>query len=176
QNQVAANFDGNTGTFRMAGGAGFSGGGLGSADGRSRGSLAGKPGVTGPAGAPSDAGVPIYGAGQNLTNIADVSSALKKSEEKAKETLKRKDATEKEKKEAEQTLKQVADAEKLRDEATKGVVKQLDQAQFVSGFGSNGGEEFLSYMNISEALLLKGGADWKKWDQKMTENLVRVQD
>jgi hypothetical protein len=173
QNQVASNFDGKSGTFRMAPGAGFGGG-----DGLSRGGAAGRPGAPttrSPAG-PSDAGVPIYGAGQNVTNIADVAAALKKSEEKAKETLKRKDATDKEKKEAEQTLKQVADAEKLREEATKGVVKQLDQAQFVNGFGSNGGEEFLSYMNISEALLLKGGADWKKWDQKMTENLVRVQD
>jgi len=176
QNQVAANFDGRSGTFRMAGGAGLGGGSLGGADGLSRGSVAGKPGATGPAGAPTDAGVPIYGAGQNLTNMADLSAARKKAEEKAKDTLKRKDATEKEKKEAEKTLKEVADTEKLREEATKGVVKQLDQAQFVSGFGSNGGEEFLSYMNISEALLLKGGEDWKKWDQKMTENLVRVQD
>ena len=27
--------------------------------------------------------------------------------------------------------------------------KQLDQPAFVQGFGSNGGEEFLSFMNIS---------------------------
>jgi hypothetical protein len=176
QNQVASNFDGKSGSFRMAGGG--VGAGFGGGDGLGRGALAGRPGApatSSPAG-PSDAGVPIYGAGQNVTNIADVAAALKKAEEKAKETLKRKDATDKEKQEAEKTIKQAADAEKLRDDATKSVVKQLDQAQFVNGFGSNGGEEFLSYMNISEALLLKGGEEWKKWDQKMTENLVRVQD
>ncbi|HLW65106.1 MAG TPA: prenyltransferase/squalene oxidase repeat-containing protein [Gemmataceae bacterium] len=173
QNQVASNFDGNSGTFRMAGGgAGGDGLGRGAVSGRSSSLGAGAGGI----GGPSDAGVPIYGAGQNLTNSADVSAALKTKAEKAKETLNRKDATDKEKKEAEETIKLVERNEKLREEATKGVVKQLDQAQFVNGFGSNGGEEFLSYMNISEALLLKGGADWKKWDQKMTDNLVRVQD
>jgi hypothetical protein len=175
QNQVASNFDGKSGSFRMSGG----GAGFGGGDGLGRGATglrAGTPAPAMPGGAPTDAGVPIYGAGQNVTNIADVAAALKKAEEKAKDTLKRKDATDKEKQEAEKTIKQVADAEKLRDEATKSVVKQLDQAQFVNGFGSNGGEEFLSYMNISEALLLKGGTEWKKWDQKMTENLVRVQD
>ncbi|HEV3144769.1 MAG TPA: prenyltransferase/squalene oxidase repeat-containing protein [Gemmataceae bacterium] len=167
QNQVAANFDGRSGSFRMAGGG---------AGGVSRGASPGTSAPSGGFGGPSDAGVPIYGAGQNVTNIADVSAALRKSQEKAKETLNRKDATDKEKKEAEKTLKQCDEANALCDQAVKSVVKQLDQPQFIQGFGSNGGEEFLSYMNISEALLLKGGDDWKKWDQKMTENLVRVQD
>jgi hypothetical protein len=73
-------------------------------------------------------------------------------------------------------LKRVDEAEKLLEESTKGVVKQLENPAFVQGFGSNGGEEFLSYMNISEALLLKGGDEWKKWDKSMTESLTRIQD
>ena len=54
--------------------------------------------------------------------------------------------------------------------------EQLKSAAFVSGFGSNGGEEFLSYLHISESLLSKGGEEWEDWDRRMTENLERVQN
>ena len=56
------------------------------------------------------------------------------------------------------------------------LIERLDDKQFVSGFGSNGGEEFLSYMTIAESLVLKGGDEWKKWDTEMTRNLDRVQN
>ncbi len=171
QGQVAANFDGKTGAFKpaMAGGAGgFVGGGvdrLGRAP-------------TGGAGAagPSDAGVPLYAAGQGLTNIADVSAALKEAGIKAKKTLDDKDAKKEDKDKAQLTLKKIEENEKLREEATKSVVKQMQSEGFNRGFGSNGGEEFLSFMNIGEALLMKGGEDFKKWDKSMTDMIVRVQD
>ena len=47
---------------------------------------------------------------------------------------------------------------------------------FVAGFGSNGGEEFLSFLNISESLLIKGGKDWVDWDAKMATGLNKAQD
>ena len=47
--------------------------------------------------------------------------------------------------------------------------------RFIAGFGSNGGEEFLSYMNIAESLVVKGGDEWKRWDAKMTANLDRAE-
>jgi len=55
-------------------------------------------------------------------------------------------------------------------------VAKLDDKQFVNGFGSNGGEEFLSYLNIGESLFQKGGADWEKWDKSMTGNVNNVQN
>jgi hypothetical protein len=61
-------------------------------------------------------------------------------------------------------------------QAQKAVVDRLDDKQFVAGFGSNGGEEFLSYMNIGESLAIKGGEAFAKWDKGMTENLNRVQN
>ena len=53
---------------------------------------------------------------------------------------------------------------------------RLDDAGFVAGFGSNGGEEFLSYMNIGETLASKGGQEWEKFDKSMTENLNKIQN
>ncbi|HEV8290789.1 MAG TPA: hypothetical protein VGP94_02645, partial [Tepidisphaeraceae bacterium] len=44
------------------------------------------------------------------------------------------------------------------------------------GFGSNGGEEFLSYLNIGESLFHKGGSDWEKWDKSMSNNVNNIQN
>lgn len=56
------------------------------------------------------------------------------------------------------------------------VVQRLDDKRFQAGFGSNGGEEFLSYMNIGESLVLKGGDEFARWDQGMTTNLNTIQN
>ena len=52
----------------------------------------------------------------------------------------------------------------------------MDDKQFISGFGSNGGEEFLSYMNIGESFVVKGGKEWQNWDRSITANLNRIQN
>ncbi|HSU69195.1 MAG TPA: hypothetical protein VLJ39_20085, partial [Tepidisphaeraceae bacterium] len=70
----------------------------------------------------------------------------------------------------------VAANTKSLEQAQSAVVERMNDKQFVAGFGSNGGEEFLSYMNIGESLVLKGGDKFTKWDQSMTENLNRVQN
>ncbi|MBI1745878.1 MAG: terpene cyclase/mutase family protein [Acidobacteria bacterium] len=60
--------------------------------------------------------------------------------------------------------------------ARTALVAQLDDPQFVAGFGSNGGEEYLSYLSIGESLLAKGGEEWQKWYKTMAANLSRVQN
>jgi hypothetical protein len=77
---------------------------------------------------------------------------------------------------AKRQLAQIADVEKVQREAQAAVVSRLGDRQFIAGFGSNGGEEFLSYMNIAESLVVKGGDEWKRWDSEMTENLDRIQN
>jgi hypothetical protein len=169
QNQVATNYDAKGGGFRAGGSTALGGLGTGGFSGKAG-------GIPAASGAPSDAGVGIYTASTYLTNSADVTNALRRDEKKAKETLARKDASKEEKEKAQQTLKDIDKNDKLREEATAAVVKQLEQPAFVQGFGSNGGEEFLSFMNLSEALLLKGGKEWQKWDSEMTKSITRVQD
>jgi hypothetical protein len=65
---------------------------------------------------------------------------------------------------------------KVAADAEQALEGRLKDPQFVSGFGSNGGEEFLSYMLVSESLAAKGGKEWDNWDKSMTSNLVRVQN
>ena len=72
----------------------------------------------------------------------------------------------------EEVRKAEADNEKVQTD----LAKTVKDDKFVAGFGSNGGEEFLSFLNISEALLIKGGKDWTDWDAKMTAGLEKAQD
>jgi hypothetical protein len=122
------------------------------------------------------AGVPLYAAACSVTNLCDAVNTNKLLEKKVREMADKPTASQKDRDEAKAQLKRFAETEKARDEATAVFVKQLDDKQFIRGFGSNGGEEFLSYMNISEALLAKGGAEWQKWDKRMIENLNNIQN
>ncbi|MCZ6571834.1 MAG: hypothetical protein O7C98_01560 [Planctomycetota bacterium] len=52
---------------------------------------------------------------------------------------------------------------------------RFDSEEVLKGFGSNGGEEYLSYMMNSEALVIVGGEEWDKWRDKMHARLKKVQ-
>jgi hypothetical protein len=43
-------------------------------------------------------------------------------------------------------------------------------------FGSVGGEEFFSYLNISDSLKRSGGDEWKKWHSDITQKLLNLQN
>ena len=70
----------------------------------------------------------------------------------------------------------LAKAEKENGDVQRELAANVRNDRFVAGFGSNGGEEFLSFLNISEALLVKGGKDWEEWDAKMTKGLEKAQN
>jgi Skp family chaperone for outer membrane proteins len=130
----------------------------------------------GGASAPSDAGVAIYSVSGKTAGLQEKYNSLKAQEQKNKDVLQSKSATKQQKERAQVQLDQLKDVQEAQTAATRGLVNQVNDARFVAGFGSNGGEEFLSYMNISETLLVKGGADWAKWDKSVTDNLNRIQD
>jgi len=62
------------------------------------------------------------------------------------------------------------------EQAKAALIVRMEDKGFVAGFGNNGGEEFLSYLQIGEALVVDGGEAFKDWDQKMTKNLNNVQN
>lgn len=77
---------------------------------------------------------------------------------------------------AQQELEETAAAERSADEVQAALVQRLDEPAFVRGFGNNGGEEFLSYMLVSESLVAKGGDEWKEWDADITKLVLGVQN
>ena len=58
----------------------------------------------------------------------------------------------------------------------KEIAGKLSDPRFVSGFGSIGGEEFFSYLNISDGLHRAGGKEWEKWNSDMKLKLIHLQD
>lgn len=56
------------------------------------------------------------------------------------------------------------------------VTNQLSDARFVTGFGSMGGEEFFSYLNVSDSLHRTGGPTWEKWNSDIKTKVVRLQN
>jgi hypothetical protein len=128
------------------------------------------------AGKAGDAGVALYAASQGAGNLQDVVNSLRVDAEKAREVLKRADAPKEEKEKAEQKLAEVRKAEADNDKVQADLAKSVKNEQFVAGFGNNGGEEFLSFMNISETLVLIGGKDWDEWDAKMVKGMEKAQD
>ena len=53
---------------------------------------------------------------------------------------------------------------------------QLANAAFVGGFGSMGGEEFFSYLNISDSMKRVGGDAWSKWHADITQKILGLQN
>ena len=53
---------------------------------------------------------------------------------------------------------------------------QLASATFVSGYGSIGGEEFFSYLNISDSMKRIGGDASSKWHTDITQKILAFQN
>jgi hypothetical protein len=78
-----------------------------------------------------------------------------------------------------QELEQLSRTDKDREANAKDIgdiKKQLSDPKFVAGFGSVGGEEFFSYLSISDSLRRAGGPEWVKWNADMKTKLLSMQN
>jgi hypothetical protein len=121
------------------------------------------------------AGIALYAQASSLSVMQDMSNTnvlrerdLKKELDDTKDQARRDEIG--------RELGVIAEGKRTQEEAQDAMVQRLEDPSFVSGFGSNGGEEFLSYMNISESLVVRGGDEWTDWDSGMTKNLERIQN
>ena len=125
---------------------------------------------------PSSAGVQLYRESAKLgglrekmkSNVARKSAATKKLADPS--------APKPEQQRAEQELREIAADEVAAQTATDAVASKLRDTRYVAGFGNNGGEEFLSYLNLTESMYEKGGKDWNDWRAKMTETVCGAQN
>ena len=78
-----------------------------------------------------------------------------------------------------QALEQLTRTEEDRErnaDAIAAIRGQLGDASFVEGYGSVGGEEFFSYLNISDSLERTGGEEWDRWQSQITQKLLALQN
>ena len=55
--------------------------------------------------------------------------------------------------------------------------KQTAQrSDVLDGFGNNGGEEFLSFLQTGESLVVNKDKDWKKWYDDMSGRILKIQN
>ena len=48
--------------------------------------------------------------------------------------------------------------------------------EVMDGFGSNGGEEFLSYLQTGESMIIGKDNSWKKWYDNISGRMLRIQN
>jgi hypothetical protein len=75
----------------------------------------------------------------------------------------------------EQLTRTEADRKKNASEIAR-MEAQLKDARFVEGFGSVGGEEFFSYLNVSDSLQRSGAAQWKEWHAQIAQKILNLQN
>jgi len=78
-----------------------------------------------------------------------------------------------------QELEQLTRTEKDRKENARQIADiqmQLSDPRFITGFGSIGGEEFFSYLNISDSLHRAGGPEWVRWNTDMKAKILKMQN
>ncbi len=56
------------------------------------------------------------------------------------------------------------------------IAREMASPQMVNGFGSMGGEEYFSYLNVSDSLRRVGGEPWEKWNSEIKAKLVKLQN
>ena len=61
-------------------------------------------------------------------------------------------------------------------EVNKASKVRAQQNDVMEGFGSNGGEEFLSYLQTGEGMIVSKDTDWKKWYDNISGRLIKIQN
>ncbi len=54
--------------------------------------------------------------------------------------------------------------------------RKAQEKEVVSGFGNNGGEEFISYLQTGESLIINQDDSWHKWFDSVSANLLNIQN
>jgi hypothetical protein len=78
-----------------------------------------------------------------------------------------------------QALEQLSrtDADRAKNKKQIAAINsQIKDARFADGFGSMGGEELFSYLNISDGLRRAGGEEWTKWHSNITGRILQMQN
>ena len=53
---------------------------------------------------------------------------------------------------------------------------KAQEDEVLNGFGNNGGEEFLSFLQTGESMVVNKDDDWKKWYDNMSGRILKIQN
>lgn len=123
-------------------------------------------------------------AGVVLYSVSGSSRASAKEAGQAKETIKKakKDGKIKDENITVDNLRKagMSDSQAMKYETAYQInktAKRLAQDdQVLDGFGNNGGEEFLSYLQTGEGMIMSRDNDWQNWYDKTSGRLLKIQN
>lgn len=124
------------------------------------------------------AGIMLYAVSSSVRNSAAESNEAAKIIEKAQ-------AEGKLDKKAAVNVENLQKAGLSKEEATKYAVAnnvyqsakgKAMQEDVLNGFGNNGGEEFLSFLQTGESMIVHKDDDWKKWYDNIGGKLLKIQN
>jgi hypothetical protein len=78
-----------------------------------------------------------------------------------------------------QALEQLSRTKESREKNAAQIASinsKLGDSKFVEGYGSIGGEEFFSYLNIGDGLKRSGGKGWADWYAKISQKILKLQN
>ncbi|MEA3212955.1 MAG: hypothetical protein QOE70_6012 [Chthoniobacter sp.] len=125
---------------------------------------------------PSSAGVSLYREASKLGGLRERAKSNVPRKAEAEKTLADASAPAPAKAKAREEIKQIAGDEQAAQVAQTAVAGKLGDSRYVAGFGNNGGEEFLSYLNLGESMHEQGGKAWEDWKGKMQATLCSAQN
>jgi len=125
---------------------------------------------------PSSAGIALYRETAKLGGLRERSESNVTRRAEIQERLKASALPADQKQKAEDELREIDRDDRAADAAQRAIATKLGDTKYVAGFGNNGGEEFLSYLNLGESLREQGGAEWQNWKQKMSATICGAQN
>jgi hypothetical protein len=125
---------------------------------------------------PSSAGIDLYRETAKLGGLRERSQSNITRRAEIQQRLKASDLSDADKAEAKNQLEEIARDDRAANVAQRAITTKLADARYVAGFGNNGGEEFLSYLNLGESLRERGGAEWQNWKEKMSATICGAQN
>jgi len=125
---------------------------------------------------PSSAGVSLYREAAKWNGLVENSRSNVTRKQAAEKTIADEKAPAQAKDQAKKDLEQIASDDKATRAANDAVASKLSDTRYVAGFGNNGGEEYLSYMNVTEGMHERGGKEWEDWRSKMTKTVCGAQN
>ena len=133
-------------------------------------------GEVAPAAMRAGAGIELYARASNLQQLADADAENRRREDALRGAAADPATRPADREAAEAELKEIAATRERLQQAQAENVARLDDDAFVAGFGSDGGEEYLSYLHLAEGLAAgEDAAAFGQFRRRVLPSLVGVQ-
>jgi hypothetical protein len=126
--------------------------------------------------AAGNAGVDLYSAAAIISAMQDAVHTNRALSDASKSVMRSPAATDRDRDSAKRQLARLDEHENALREALRVISKKIQDGRFVNGFGSDGGEEFISFSLIAEALLANQMKEFGEWDKAMGNRLINSQN